>query len=129
MQQWEAKPDGRSLGSAIHPSHHAGGTTAPRVLEDRPPLPEPYLHAVFTQHWPNVGRNWVDLGEVWWVQGRKPLQPSRGDLPHKMGAGEKAGEEQGRRTTVHGHSLHKTSWFCQLEMQKGPRSLPTLFIH
>lgn len=66
-----------------------------------PPLPEcrqghcqvlePYLHAVFAQHWPDVGRNWVDLGEVWWVDGRKPLQPRGGDLPHKIGAVERAG--------------------------------------
>lgn len=47
------------------------------------PLSEPYLHSVFTQHWPDVGRNRIDLCDVRWASGREALQPRRRDLWHK----------------------------------------------
>lgn len=49
--------------------------------QDRSHPPEPNLHAVFAQDRPDVGRNWVDLGDIRRVNGRKCLQPSSRDLP------------------------------------------------
>lgn len=34
-----------------------------------------YLHSVFTQNRTDAGRNRVDLGDIWWVYGWKPLDP------------------------------------------------------
>lgn len=42
--------------------------------------PEENLHSVLAKHRPNVGRNWVDLGDIWWINRREPLHPGSWDL-------------------------------------------------
>lgn len=63
------------------------------------PFPEPYLDPVFTQHWPDVRRDRIDLCDVWWVNGREALESRRRDLPHK--------------TAISERHLSKTSLFHQ----------------
>lgn len=51
------------------------GTNCPLAPKMKWTLPAPYLHSVSTQHWPNAGRNRVDVGDIRWVDGREPLEP------------------------------------------------------
>ena len=83
----------------------------PLVPKNNSILPCTHLHSVCAQHWPNVGRNWVDLGDIRWVNGREPLQPRLRDLPHKTSAGQKGRERQGGQRGPHHHLLRKTVTF------------------
>ena len=109
-----AAPRGLPLSSCVSPRpHQSPHTTQPwsqctsalRPKEQPNPSRPPYLHAVFTQHWPDAGRNRVDLGDIGWVEGREPLQPRHGDLPRRSSLVRNQ-ERQGKWRLPH----NLTSW-------------------